>query len=164
MDLSCAPLRFRDLPDGGRSSFTVTELAWPAGLRDGMGMTLTSLSGEVVGHVALNASRNGTFSDDHRDLLGLLARPLSLAVCDPAPALGPATFGLTPREREVLGLIVEGRTNTQIAELLTISRSTVRRHVEHVLRKLDVASRTAAAVKASRYDLVRKGGRARSVN
>ncbi len=164
MDLSSAPMRFRDLPNGGRSSFTVTELAWPAGLRDGMGMTLMSPSGGVVGHIALNAVRNGTFTDDHRDLLGLLARPLSVAVCDPAPTLGSPTFGLTPREREVLGLIVEGHTNPQIAQMLTISRSTVRRHVEHVLRKLDVASRTAAAVKASRYDLVRTDSRARSVS
>ena len=164
MDLSSAPLRFCDLPDGGRSSFTATELAWPAGLRDGMGMTLTSPSGGLVGHIALNAVRNGTFTDDHRDLLGLLARPLSVAVCDPAVSLGSPAFGLTRREREVLGLIMEGHTNTQIAEMLTVTRSTVRRHVEHVLRKLDVTSRTAAAVKASQYDVLRTTARARSVN
>ena len=59
-------------------------------------------------------------------------------------------LGLTRREVEVLGLIRDGKTKAQIADALVISLSTVRRHVEHILRKLEVSSRTAAAVKASR--------------
>jgi DNA-binding CsgD family transcriptional regulator len=151
MDRTGRPLRFRDLPCRGRSTFTATELAWPAGLRDGLGMSLRSGSGRVVGHVALNAVREGSFTDEHRDLLALLGRPLVAAVADPDPP--PATlpaFGLTRREVEVIALIIEGKTNAQIATTLVISRSTVRRHVEHILRKLDVSSRAAAAVKASR--------------
>jgi DNA-binding CsgD family transcriptional regulator len=153
MDRTGLPLRFRDLPCRGRSTFTATELAWPAGLRDGMGMSLRFRSGHVVGHVALNAVRDGSFTDEHRDLLALLGRPLAAAVAAPAPAVSPA-FGLTRREVEVLGLIIDGRSNAQIADALMISRSTVRRHVEHILRKLGVSSRTAAAVKASRTALL----------
>jgi len=155
MDASGLPLRFRDLPHHGRSSFTVTELAWPVGLHDGMGMSIRSGRGRVVGHIALNATRDGTFSDEHRDLLAFLNRPLGAAVGDPAPTPKLGAFGLTARELEVLDLIAQGLTNGQIAEELVISQSTVRRHVEHVLAKLGVASRTAAAVKASRHDLVR---------
>jgi DNA-binding CsgD family transcriptional regulator len=154
MDASGLPLRFRDLPDRGRNSFTVTELAWPAGLHDGMGMSLVS-AGRVVGHVALNATRDGTFSDDHRDLLAMLNRPLGAAVGGPSPPARSGAFGLTPRELEVLELIAQGHTNGEIAEALVVSPSTVRRHVEHVLAKLGVASRTAAAVKAGRHGLVR---------
>lgn len=155
MDTSGLPLRFGDLPGRGRTSFTVTELAWPAGLYDGMGMSLLSGEARVVGHIALNARREGTFSDEHRDLLALLNRPLSLAVAKPVPAPRPPLFGLTARELDVLDLIARGHTNGEIAAALVISQSTVRRHVEHLLAKLGVASRTAAAVKASRYELVR---------
>lgn len=53
---------------------------------------------------------------------------------------------LTPREREIVGWIAAGKTNGDIAIILGISRATVKTHVEHLLLKLDVTSRTAAAV------------------
>lgn len=56
--------------------------------------------------------------------------------------------GLTPRELEVLGLLVEGRSNQQIARSLNVSPRTVAAHVEHILHKLDVPTRTLAAVHA----------------
>lgn len=52
--------------------------------------------------------------------------------------------GLTPREREILELVAEGRTNAQIAEQLWISAGTVRRHLENAYAKLGVHTRTAA--------------------
>jgi DNA-binding CsgD family transcriptional regulator len=154
MDASVRPLRFRDLPDRGRGSFIVRELAWPAGLYDGMGMSIRSGQGRVVGHIALNAAGEGTFRDEHVALLALLSRPLSVAVADRTQASRSGAFGLTTRELQVLDLVAGGHTNGQIAETLAISQSTVRRHVEHLLMKLDVTSRTAAAVKASRHGLV----------
>lgn len=60
----------------------------------------------------------------------------------PAAAIGR----LTSRERDVLARIASGQTSTQIARALDISPGTVRKHVEHILSRLDVASRTAAAV------------------
>jgi DNA-binding CsgD family transcriptional regulator len=53
---------------------------------------------------------------------------------------------LTGRERDVLARIAAGQTNTQIARALDISVGTVRKHVEHILHRLGVQSRTAAAV------------------
>jgi DNA-binding CsgD family transcriptional regulator len=53
---------------------------------------------------------------------------------------------LTGRERDVLARIAAGRTNAQIARALDISVGTVRKHVEHILHRLGVQSRTAAAV------------------
>ena len=55
---------------------------------------------------------------------------------------------LSRREREVLELIVLGKTDRQIADELYISRITVSNHVVHILDKLDVPNRTAAAMLA----------------
>src|SRR5690606_13968010 len=49
---------------------------------------------------------------------------------------------LTPREREVLALVVKGLGNNEIADILTIELSTAKSHVGSILAKLDVASRT----------------------
>jgi NarL family two-component system response regulator LiaR len=71
-------------------------------------------------------------------------------------ATQPPTPGhnLTDRERDVLALLVEGLSNTQIAEKLVVSPSTIKSHVSHILAKLGVASRTEAAALAVRHRLV----------
>jgi DNA-binding NarL/FixJ family response regulator len=56
-----------------------------------------------------------------------------------------ASEKLTPREREILELVAEGRTNTEISALLWISPGTVRKHLENAFKKLEVHTRTAAA-------------------
>jgi DNA-binding NarL/FixJ family response regulator len=61
--------------------------------------------------------------------------------------------GLTPRELEVLGLIVAGCSNRQIAGTLVVSERTVAAQVEHVLAKLRAPTRTHAAVRAERAGL-----------
>jgi NarL family two-component system response regulator LiaR len=61
---------------------------------------------------------------------------------------------LTNREIEVLALIVEGMNNREIAEDLTISRSTVKNHVSSILSKLGVSNRAEAVVIALQHDLV----------
>jgi DNA-binding CsgD family transcriptional regulator len=60
---------------------------------------------------------------------------------------------LTPREREVLGLIAQGFTDRRIAEALRISPLTATTHVKRILRKLQVPSRSAAAAIAVRNEL-----------
>jgi DNA-binding NarL/FixJ family response regulator len=61
---------------------------------------------------------------------------------------------LTPRELEVLKLIAEAHTNDQIAELLTISRKTVERHRENLMRKLGMSDRVQLTRYAIRRGLV----------
>ncbi|NJN81793.1 MAG: response regulator transcription factor [Caldilineaceae bacterium] len=61
---------------------------------------------------------------------------------------------LTEREREVLVLMVEGLNNSDIAERLVVSRSTVKFHVSNILSKLHVSSRTEAVALALQQKLV----------
>lgn len=67
----------------------------------------------------------------------------------PAPARRPSDITrLTPREREVLGLIAQGLKNKEIAKTLFVSEATAKVHVGHILEKLGVRSRTEAALLA----------------
>jgi DNA-binding CsgD family transcriptional regulator len=61
--------------------------------------------------------------------------------------------GLTPRELEVLGLLIEGCANQEIARALVVAPRTVAAHLEHILVKLGALSRTLAAVRAERAGL-----------
>jgi DNA-binding CsgD family transcriptional regulator len=90
------------------------------------------------------------------------ARVTVLAAPDDVPAvlvgavlLSPATdlHGLTPRELEVLGLLIEGCSNHEIAGRLVVAPRTVAAHLEHVLVKLGAPTRTLAAVRAERDGL-----------
>ncbi|MEU3825157.1 response regulator [Streptomyces sp. SID486] len=58
---------------------------------------------------------------------------------------------LTDREREVLALIADGRSNREIARALVLSEKTVKTHVSNILMKLDLADRTQAALWAVRH-------------
>lgn len=60
---------------------------------------------------------------------------------------------LTPRENEILNCLVLGQSNKEIARALVISESTVKVHVQNILKKFDVTSRVEAAVYAVRYQL-----------
>jgi DNA-binding CsgD family transcriptional regulator len=65
--------------------------------------------------------------------------------------------GLTAREIEVLRLVAAGKSNREIATELMISEHTVARHVQNILGKLRVSSRTAASAFAYEHDLVGRG-------
>ena len=103
------------------------EVAWAEGL------ALTPDQARIEAEAALTAPAR-TPADD--------ARALTSA----------APFGLTDRERQVLGLL-EGRTSREIAELLSISPRTVERHVDNILHKLGVRTRSEATAFAVRRNL-----------
>jgi DNA-binding CsgD family transcriptional regulator len=85
----------------------------------------------------------------------------AMAIASAAPGAVPTSpppnqadlLDLTPREREVLSLLAKGLSDRQIAAALSISERTAGNHVQHVMEKIDVDSRTAAAVFAVRHDL-----------
>jgi DNA-binding NarL/FixJ family response regulator len=60
---------------------------------------------------------------------------------------------LTARELEILELLIQGQSNQEIARHLTVSLSTVKTHIQHIIAKLEVSDRTQAAVRAIRLGL-----------
>jgi DNA-binding CsgD family transcriptional regulator len=63
-------------------------------------------------------------------------------------------LGLTAREREILGLVAEGRSNAEVARALWISPATVGKHLEHAYVKLGVTTRTAAVQRAREHGAI----------
>ena len=69
------------------------------------------------------------------------------------PSSGDHPYSLTPREVEVLALVVAGRTNREIAGRLYVSHRTATTHVTNILAKLGVSTRTEATALALRQGL-----------
>jgi len=111
-----------------------------------------ALDAGALGYLQKSASRDELLTGlrsvaaGNRFLQSELARRLA------ALRLGPA---ITPREREILTLIASGRANKEIAAALDVSEDTVKRHVSHILEKLDVNDRAQATAEAIRRGIVK---------
>lgn len=70
-------------------------------------------------------------------------------------AARPPAVDLTPREREVLALVIQGMANKQIARRLGISEKTVKGHLTNLFQRIGVADRTQAALWAERNKILR---------
>jgi DNA-binding CsgD family transcriptional regulator len=81
-------------------------------------------------------------------LLAHAVRPGVLLLSERRP------FGLTSRERQILSLVAEGRTNAEVATALWISPATVRKHLENAYAKLGVTTRTAAVRSAREHRII----------
>jgi DNA-binding NarL/FixJ family response regulator len=93
-----------------------------------------------------------------RRLISEFARLRPQAVAGPAAAGRPvALTALTPRETEVLRLVAEGLSNTEIAGRLVVTEETVKTHVSRILSKLGLRDRTQAVVVAYESGLVVPG-------
>jgi DNA-binding NarL/FixJ family response regulator len=82
--------------------------------------------------------------DGGAPMTGEIARKV-IEAFHPAPSAGDQTESITPREREILGLLSQGLANKEIADRLAISFDTVRHHLRHIYEKLHVRCRTEAA-------------------
>jgi DNA-binding CsgD family transcriptional regulator len=89
------------------------------------------------------------FSERDRAQLTILRPHLHEAYLDAERRRHPLP-PLTTRQQDLLRLVAEGNTNSQIARRLSISEGTVRTHLENIYRKLGVSSRAAAVTRASR--------------
>lgn len=77
------------------------------------------------------------------------------ATSNTAPAAGDKER-LSPREREILGFLTRGASNKEIARSLDLAESTVKIHVQNILKKLNLLSRVQAAVYAVEHGLVER--------
>ena len=117
-------------------------------------------NGQMVSTVAIDidASRAQKEADDQKVLVQSLRKKLSDATRSAPATIEVGTdkikASLTGREIQVLRLMANGATNTEISDILTISPHTVKSHVIHIFNKLGVNDRTQAAVWAARSGVV----------
>lgn len=128
-----------------------------------------ALKAGVVGYVLKDSSRRTFLSAVRQVLRGetfvngsVTVQLLQRLAAENQPAQQQLVEPLTPREREVLGLITTGHTNRAIGQELSISLGTVKAHVEHIIAKLGVSDRTQAAVRAVELGLVAPAERAQN--
>lgn len=114
----------------------------------------------AAGYVLKDATRRELLRATRRVLAGEsllegeqaahLVRRLAKAAAPPTEPFEP----LTEREREVLHLVAQGKTNREIARHLCVSAGTAKIHVQHIIAKLNVSDRTQAAVRAVELGLL----------
>jgi len=85
---------------------------------------------------------------------GWVSRRIAAQIASWVQAGGPDKMDLTLREKEVLQLVVQGKTNQAIAVQLAISEKTVEKYIRAIFNKLNVTSRVEAAVYAVREELI----------
>jgi DNA-binding NarL/FixJ family response regulator len=136
--------RYPDVDVVALTSFSEAERVHAALAAGAAGYLLKDADAEEV-VAAVRAAYRG---EVHLD--PVVARNLTRSLVAPAQT---ATT-LTPREREILVLVAQGKSNRDIANTLVISERTARTHVSNVLTKLGLASRTQAALWAVREGLV----------
>ncbi|MFF9221671.1 helix-turn-helix transcriptional regulator [Streptomyces viridosporus] len=141
------------------------EVLCPLGIEDGVAQCLFAADGRYVGMLNVSTRRPRRTPDPARAVLTLLTEALAAAVdtrAGPPPeevaAADPAADarrpgGLSPRELQVLAELTAGRTNREIAERLYITPRTVGTHIEHILAKLDLPNRAAAAARAAAWGI-----------
>jgi DNA-binding CsgD family transcriptional regulator len=121
----------------------------PLGIDDSLRVWLPAPAGRARVIYLERGKRD--FTERDRSMLELL-RPSLIRVQAAARARGQreeaAVSPLTGREREILGWIARGKTSREIAAILVVSPYTVRKHVEHILNKLGVSTRSAAVARA----------------
>ena len=109
-------------------------------------------------HLILSAGARGFLPASYslKVLIGALERVrtggtyVPLTLTEAAPAQRAPSRALTRRQRDVLALIAQGKANKLIADALNMSESTVKAHVKQIIRRLNVANRTQAALQVTR--------------
>ena len=127
-----------------------------AALRGGAcGYLLKTIEGDALATAIRRAMRGESVVAE--EMTGKLVAAFQAAstTTAQAAAVEPAApgSGLSPRELEILRLIARGDSNKEIGRELGIAESTVKVHVQHLLRKLKLSSRVQAAVYASEHRL-----------
>jgi DNA-binding NarL/FixJ family response regulator len=122
---------------------------------------LEALKSGASGYVLKDITQRELLATVRRVLRGeavlnpeIVVRALNRLSSQTSPHSGVTPVQLSPRELEVLQLLAQGQTNREIARALTVSISTVKIHVEHILAKLGVCDRTQAAVRAIELGLL----------
>ncbi len=138
-----------------RASYPGTQVIALTSFKD-TNMVQSALQAGAIGYLLKNVSVDDLASAIRAAHAGrpVLAPEATQAIIDSVKQTQSQRYDLTEREVEVLGLMVEGLTNAQIAQALAISRSTVKAHASNIFLKLSVASRTEAVSLALQQHLI----------
>ncbi|MFN2184281.1 MAG: response regulator [Anaerolineae bacterium] len=136
------------------TSFQEKELVREALQAGAISYLLKNVSAENLA-AAIREAHSGRSTLAPEAIQALIQADAPAPVFDQQPS---EDFGLTPREREVLALMVEGLNNPEIAERLVVSRSTAKAHVSNILSKLGVSNRGEAIAVAIQYNLAGGAG------
>lgn len=122
-----------------------------AALRNGaQGYLLKTIDGDLLADAIRRAARGEpVVSPEMMAKLVAAFQSQGAPMPQPLPEEGAAASPLSPREEDVLREIARGASNKEIARQLSIAETTVKIHVQHILRKLGLSSRVQAAVYAS---------------
>jgi two-component system, NarL family, nitrate/nitrite response regulator NarL len=142
-----------DLPDTKVLMLTVSE--------DGQDL-MQALQSGARGYLLKNIEIDFLVESIHKAMNGesvmspQMSATLIDAVREPVVKVEPdkQAIKLTPRESEIIGMLASGESNKSIARTLNLAESTVKIHVQGILRKLNISSRVQAAVYASEHGLI----------
>ena len=128
-----------------------------AALRGGAcGYLLKTIEGDALAHAIRRAVRGDSVVAEEMTgkLISAFRGTVAMAPRGEAPPPAPSVLSsLSPREHDILRCIARGESNKEIARTLGIAETTVKIHVQHVLRKLSISSRVQAAVLATEHGL-----------
>ena len=138
-----------------REQLRVMDEAQDAKLLDGIAVPFHGINGELAG-VGIASSAGGIKPDKfllHK--IGAMAVQFHLAYTEKEARYDHiADIHLTGREQEILLWAAEGKSDSIVAEILGITHSAVRFHMNNIFKKLDANERTLAVVKAIRHGLI----------
>jgi NarL family two-component system response regulator LiaR len=119
-------------------------------------LVTSALNAGAVSYLLKNVSIDELTSAIRKAYTGetILSSEATHALVYAATRPQPPEYNLTLREKQVLGMMVNGHSNLEISQTLSIGLSTVKKHVSSILRKMDTVSRTEAVIIAIRYNLV----------
>ncbi len=109
---------------------------------------LTAIEAGASGYLLKAAPQEEILAGIRSVARGEVALAPSIAAMLVGRVKAPATPSLSAREKEVLALVAQGKSNPAIAKLLFVGEATVKTHLLHVFEKLDVNDRTRAVTKA----------------
>jgi len=126
-----------------------------AALRAGAsGYLLKTIEGDALSDAILRAMRGESIvAPEMTDKLVAAFRALPATPAEPGAVQDGPLASLSQREQEILREIARGSSNKEIARTLSIAETTVKIHVQHILRKLNLSSRVQAAVLATEHGL-----------
>jgi LuxR family quorum sensing-dependent transcriptional regulator len=148
----CSWSEIRNSRDLNRAERTIMDEAREFGVLEGLTIPIISESGSIS--LFCPCGKDPILTRPARaalEIIGIYTHHALQRATLVGQRKGPSHTPLTPREREIMQWVAAGKTDEEIADILSIGTTTVTTHVENAKQKLDAFRRTYAVVQAIRY-------------